>query len=127
MVRLSAEYDIGLALEQPGDYNRTLCLSNKMFVYLLAGNAIAATGVEGQQSFIAELGAAAWSYRPGDIKSLAAGIHTWYTDRAALDSARRAAWDWGGGRYNWDCEKRAFLSSVSCFLTSDFCLLSSVS
>jgi glycosyltransferase involved in cell wall biosynthesis len=112
MVRLSAEYDVGLALEQPLDYNRTICLSNKLFVYLLAGNAIAATSVPGQQSLVTGLGEAAYTYRPGDIQSLATGIHKWYADRQALQDSRRQAWEWGGRRFNWDAEKRTFLSIV---------------
>jgi glycosyltransferase involved in cell wall biosynthesis len=112
MVRLSADYDIGLALELPSDQNRMVCLTNKLFVYLLAGNAIIATNVGRQQALVAELGDAAWSYKPGDIKSLAAGIRKWYTDRARLERSRRAAWDWGGRRYNWDTEKRTFLNLV---------------
>ena len=112
MVRLSADYDIGLALELPSDQNRMVCMTNKLFVYLLAGNAIVATNVGGQRSLVAELGDAAWSYKPGDIQSLAAGIHKWYTDRAGLEKSRREAWDWGGRRYNWDTEKRTFLNLV---------------
>ena len=112
MVRLAAEYDIGLALEQPVDRNKLVCLSNKLFVYLLAGNAVAATNVGAQQSLIAEVGAAGWCYVPGDISSLAGRLHKWSLDRRSLEAARRRAWEWGEQRYNWDIEQRAFLDAV---------------
>jgi glycosyltransferase involved in cell wall biosynthesis len=116
MVRLAAEYDVGLALEQPVDRNKTVCLSNKLFVYLLAGNAVAATNVGAQESLVAELGSAATSFAPGDIASLASHLHNWYHDRASLEESRRLAWEWGERRYNWDIEKRAFLSAVESVL-----------
>jgi len=112
MVRLAAEYDIGLALEQPVEQNRALCLTNKVFVYLLAGNAVAATNVGAQQSLIAEVGTAGRSYEPGDIHGLAGLLHKWYLDRRSLEASRRLAWEWGERRYNWEIEKRAFLNAV---------------
>ena len=112
MVRLAAEYDIGLALEQPVEQNRALCLTNKVFVYLLAGNAVAATNVGAQQSLVTDVGTAGRSYAPGDIPSLAGLLHKWYLDRRSLEASRRRAWEWGERRYNWDIEKRAFLDAV---------------
>jgi glycosyltransferase involved in cell wall biosynthesis len=112
MVRLASEYDIGLALEQPVDENRSLCLSNKLFVYILAGNAIAATGSRGQRQIAESLEDAAFSYEPGHVEGLATGIRRWHTDRQALNAARDRAWRWGTERYNWDLEKRKFLAVV---------------
>ena len=40
MVRLAAEFDIGLALEPAASVNNDLALSNKLFTYVLAGNAV---------------------------------------------------------------------------------------
>jgi len=117
MARLAAEYDIGLALEQPVDENRSLCLSNKLFVYLLAGNAIAATRLRGQSSITDTLENAAFSYEPGDVNGLAAGIEKWHADRRSLNAARERAWLWGTLRYNWDLEKQSFLALVNAVLT----------
>jgi hypothetical protein len=118
MVRLAAAYDVGLALEAPVSRNREICLSNKLFVYLLAGNALMATNVRGQQSLTAQLGSAASSYAPGDIHSLAAILHDWFSDRDSLDRARRAAWEWGARRYNWGVDKGTFLGAIEVMLTS---------
>ena len=116
MARAASEYDVGLALEQPLDENRSLCLTNKLFVYLLAGNAIAATGSRGQRPIVDSLENAAFSYDPGDVDSLAAGIRRWYTDRQSLNAARERAWRWGTERYNWDLEKKSFLAVVEATL-----------
>src|SRR5262249_14645959 len=65
MVELAAQYDVGLALEQRGSFNRDICITNKIFTHLLAGNAIAATMTQGQQTVIRRIGPAGFSYEPG--------------------------------------------------------------
>jgi glycosyltransferase involved in cell wall biosynthesis len=112
MIRLAAEFDVGLALEQPVSRNRLLCLTNKLFTYMLAGNAIAATLTPGQQPVLRSIGAAAVSYKQGDIATLAAGLKRWHDDREALARARQSSWQWGSDRYNWDLEKQWFLKTV---------------
>jgi glycosyltransferase involved in cell wall biosynthesis len=112
MVRLASSYDVGLALEHPVSEARDLCLTNKIFTYLLAGNAIVGTPTSGQRPILDELGAAGAAYEPGDVESLARALDHWYGDRIALDRARRLAWDYGTCRYNWDLEKGKFLDIV---------------
>lgn len=112
MIRLAAEFDVGLALEQPVSKNRLLCLTNKLFTYMLAGNAIAATLTPGQQPVLRTIGVAAISYVHGDVAALAAGLKRWHDDREALARARQSSWQWGSDRYNWDLEKKWFLKTV---------------
>lgn len=53
--RTIGKYDIGLALEQPNsDKNRALCLSNKIFTYLLSGLYVLATPTEAQKKLLSE-------------------------------------------------------------------------
>jgi glycosyltransferase involved in cell wall biosynthesis len=112
MVELSADYDIGLALERVDSENHDLCLSNKIFTYLLAGNAIAATITCGQESLMKEFGISGFTYEPGKVDALAAGLRNWYENRNLLDEARRASWHWGSTKFNWDREKKKFLEVV---------------
>lgn len=116
MIRLSAEYDVGLALEQPASPNRDLCLTNKIFSYLLAGNAVAATSTKGQTAIIERLGAAGFVYEPGDVEALARGLRMWHDDRCELDQARRTAWLLATHQFNWDIEKRKFVQLVNAAL-----------
>lgn len=112
MVQLASEFDVGLALEQPVSRNRMLCLTNKMFTYMLAGNAILATSTPGQQPILQTIGPAAVQYNPGDVATFAAELKRWHDDRGALQRSRLASWQWGTDRYNWDTEKKLFLSTV---------------
>jgi hypothetical protein len=112
MIRLAANYDVGLALEQPDSRNRDICLTNKIFTYLLAGNAVAATNTTGQVALMDQLMGAGFTYRPGDVAALASGLRGWQCDRQALHAARRTAWNWGTSRYNWDFEQNRFLQVI---------------
>ncbi|WP_243349649.1 hypothetical protein [Parabacteroides sp. FAFU027] len=50
-----AKYDIGLALEiNEADFNRNICLTNKIYAYALAGLYILATNTQGQEWFLNE-------------------------------------------------------------------------
>jgi len=112
MVRLSAQYDVGLALEQPVNESRRICLTNKIFAYLLAGNAVAATATDSQRSLMAGIAGAGFCYPAEDAQSLARGLLAWYEDRKELDRVRRQVWDWGTREFNWDREKQEFLRAL---------------
>jgi glycosyltransferase involved in cell wall biosynthesis len=112
MIRVAAEFDVGLALEQPVNLNRDICLTNKIFSCLLAGNAIAATATTAQKPIIERIGKAGFLYAPGDIDALANGLRRWSQDREQLQQARREAWSWGTDSFNWDVEKKKFLNLV---------------
>jgi glycosyltransferase involved in cell wall biosynthesis len=116
MVRLSAEYDVGLALEQPVSQNRQVCISNKIFAYLLAGSAVIATATRGQQQIMETIGDAGFTYEPGDVNALAGGLRLWYENRNILQQARKKSWDWGTRRFNWDLEKKKFVQQVETVL-----------
>jgi glycosyltransferase involved in cell wall biosynthesis len=117
MIRAASEFDVGLALEQPVSLNRDICLTNKIFAYLLAGNAIAATATTGQKPIIDTIGKAGFLYQPGDVDGLAEGLRYWSQDREQLQIARQQAWWHGTRTFNWDIEKKKFLEVVGGILS----------
>lgn len=116
MIPRSSQYDAGLALEQPVEPNREICLTNKIFTYLLAGNAVVATATPGQRRLMKNIGDAGLSYEPGDVDCLTRKLQHWVDDREALDHCRLNAWTYGQETYNWDTEKKKFLSIVDSVL-----------
>jgi glycosyltransferase involved in cell wall biosynthesis len=108
-------YDVGLALEQAHVVNRDLCLCNKLFTYLLAGLALAATDTRGQRVLAEDLGEGAILYRPGDVQALAAGLRRWAEDAEALLRAKRACWEAACRRWHWEhpLERGALLGAVA--------------
>jgi glycosyltransferase involved in cell wall biosynthesis len=113
MAREASDYDVGLASEPFFSRNSSLCISNKIFTYLLAGLAILATRTPAQAEFLSGVGSAAVLYDSSDVSMLTAKLAEWYLDRKALEFARWTAWDWGDRRFNWDVEQEAFLHIVS--------------
>jgi glycosyltransferase involved in cell wall biosynthesis len=114
----SAEHDIGLALEQPVTRNHRLTVSNKMFFYLLAGLAVAATETTGQAAIMQQLSGAGFSYSPGDHAGLARGLQRWLDDRLELQRARAAALDAARTRFCWELERETLLAAVRSALLS---------
>lgn len=123
MVRLASEFDVGLALEPGRDRNNDIALSNKIFTYLLAGNAVIATATTAQKPIMESLGEAGFCYQPGDVYTLTQRLEKWFQDRTSLEEARRQAWDVGTWRYNWDLEKKKFLILIEKTLASGKCVL----
>jgi len=116
MARMAAECDVGLAVEQPVSQNRQICLTNKIFTYLLAGNAVIATATRGQQLIMETIGDAGFCYEPGDVNALARGLRLWYENRNILQQARQKSWDWGTRRFNWDLEKKKLVQQIEAVL-----------
>src|SRR5205823_6516652 len=104
--------DIGLALDPNDCLNRSLTICNKVFLYLQAGLALAATATPGQREVIAEAPQAGFVYAPGDHAALAAALIPLVTDRRRLLDVQTAAWIAGRNRFNWDLEQRTFLAAV---------------
>jgi glycosyltransferase involved in cell wall biosynthesis len=112
MIAFGSQFDIGLATEPGRDENNRIAASNKLFTYLLAGNAVAATLTAGQRLFVEATAPVMRGYQPGDSDALAEIIKHWYEHRKDLENVRRQAWTWGESRYNWDIEKLHFLNFV---------------
>lgn len=108
----SVEHDVGLALEQGDTLNRTICASNKMFFYLLAGLAVAATDVPGQRAVLGSLPHAAALYAPGDHRTLAQDLEYWRVNRDALKRAKKAALEAARDRWNWETESAKLVTQV---------------
>ena len=112
MVALAAPYDIGLSLETDVSENRRLCLTNKIFTYLLAGIPVAMSDTPAQRALAPELGAAATVVSLSDPAGMADALDRLGGSPAALGEARAVALRLGRERYNWDVEKDFLLGAV---------------
>lgn len=102
LVALAAQHDVGLAMEQPDTLNRAICATNKLFTYLAAGLAIAATDTPGQRRILESAPGAAFLYPPGDVGALAAGLQRLLSTPSALAAARRASAAAARARFSWE-------------------------
>jgi hypothetical protein len=118
MVRLAADFDLGLALEPGHTPNNAAAVSNKLFTYLMAGLAVVVSRTPGQTWLLDRVPAAGWTYHPGSALELSTLLGVLAADRSRLRSARVAAWEAAGARFCWEVEQRRFLDAVSMALQS---------
>jgi glycosyltransferase involved in cell wall biosynthesis len=116
LVRLSQYYSIGLAPELNEPLNRAICLTNKIFVYLLAGLPILMSRTPAQIELSKELDNAVLLVDLNSPKDIAQALTTFLAGSDAEERARRKAWTLAQERYNWDVEKDKFLEHVSAAL-----------
>ena len=112
MVQLAAQYDIGLSLETDVSENRRICLTNKIFTYLLAGVPVVMSDTPAQSRLAPDLGAAARLCSLADPAGLAAILDE-LASEVVLAEAAAEAWKLGRERYNWDREQAILLTSVA--------------
>lgn len=112
MARLAAPYDLGLSTELSSPLNRQLCLTNKVFVYLLAGIPQLLSATEAQSALAAELGPAALLAELTDAEAAARRLDEFFSDPVSIAEARRRAWELAAARFCWDREKDLLLREV---------------
>lgn len=112
----AAEHDIGLALEQPASLNRRIAVTNKIFLYMLAGLAIAATDIPANRRVIGTCRAAGFLYPPGDYKALAEWLNKLLSDLAFLRSRKEASLRAAGEIWNWEKESLKIVDGVKALL-----------
>jgi glycosyltransferase involved in cell wall biosynthesis len=112
MARLAAHHDIGLACELCSPPNHAICLSNKIFTYLLAGIPVLLSDTPAQRDISTDLGDAAALMDLTDSDSVSGALRSWADDANALAAAKSTAWQLGQTRFNWDVEKQRLLRKV---------------
>lgn len=107
----TAEHDVGLALEQGHTPNRSLCVTNKLYYYPLAGLPIAATNVEGQRRVLAGRSDLSGLYEPGNVAELAQVLSRW-KDNEALRISKMKALETARAEWNWEAESQKLVHQV---------------
>ncbi|HLO70481.1 MAG TPA: hypothetical protein VK167_06410 [Flavipsychrobacter sp.] len=108
-----AQHHIGLALEASPNLNRRICLTNKLFTYLLCGNAIIASDTEAQVKFMKEHTSVGQTYSSGNAAQLAERISGYYSDMEMLQDNRLNAYKLASEEMNWDKEQSIFIAAVN--------------
>lgn len=109
LVKSMGQYDVGLALERPNRGNQSITVSNKLFSYMLAGLAIAATDTPGQREILDQVPTVGFLYPAGNSTVLAQKLGNLINNPSLLLAAKQAAWDAARSKFCWDLEETKFL------------------
>ena len=106
---IAAQHDIGLALETGKDENNNLALSNKIFTYLLAGNAIIFSETKAQYGFYLENSEIGNIYKTGNIVALKKILFSYLNNLNVLKKKKEDSFKLGREKLNWEMENRKFI------------------
>ena len=117
LFKIAAQHHIGLALEVEDTVNRDICLTNKLFTYLLSGLAIIATRTTAQNQFLQMHPGVGKVLTKGDEAALEVIIREWYDNPEALNASRSNALSLAKKVFNWEAEQEMFLHAVNAVLS----------
>jgi glycosyltransferase involved in cell wall biosynthesis len=112
MVHLAAEHSVGFVGETGHSENRRIMLTNKQFVYMLAGLPTILSDIPSHRAFASEAKGAVFLYDTENPSSLAKTIDELFSDDAHRSASARAAWLLGRERYNWEVERTKLCALV---------------
>jgi glycosyltransferase involved in cell wall biosynthesis len=112
MEELAAAFDAGLCSETGHTAGRRLCLTNKLFSFLLAGIPPVLSDTPAQTRFATEAGLTDLLYPRDDPVALARILDGLFGDPGRLAAVRSRAWRLGQERYNWERERPRLISCL---------------
>ncbi len=116
---VAESYDIGLALEPGRDKNNQIALSNKIFTYLLAGQALILSATPAQKLFYDSHPEIGWLYPCGNVDALVKILCQISENRSGLMNAKSKARELAIDVYNWEKEKVNFLNLVGAAIVNE--------
>ncbi len=110
---IASEHHIGFASEPGKDFNNNIALSNKIFTYLLAGNAIMFSNTEAQKHFFEENSNIGYLYSNGNSTELANLIKKYILSPELLNEHRMNSLNLSN-KLNWEIESKKLVKLINC-------------
>lgn len=123
----ACKFDVGLATEQRVPLNRNICLTNKIFVYLLAGNCILASDTDAQKTFLTENAGIGLLFKSDDIVDLKNKINLLFTQRNLLNEFKERSRNLAVEQMNWENEAKKLIEEIKLEKHSTYPLFNAVS
>lgn len=108
IVNFLSDKHIGLATETARDENNDLALSNKIFTYLAAGNALVLSDTSAQKQFLDDNRDVGFIYKKNNSDSFCSLICKLYHNPNITVRARLKALEIVGEKFNWENESQKF-------------------
>jgi len=112
MVSCAAQYDMGISSELNQPLNRSACLTNKIFTYLLAGIPVILSKTHAQHQIYSKIKDAALMIDLENESQSAEIIDEILGNKDKLNLMKTAAAELAKNKYNWNIEKEKFLKII---------------
>jgi glycosyltransferase involved in cell wall biosynthesis len=112
LFELASQHNIGIASEIISNDNREICLTNKIFSYMLAGLAILASSTKAQSSLFKQNKDIGFLFDPDKPEMIDDILKRYLQDPALLRSHQNNSLIAGNNKYNWEIESKNYLSIV---------------
>jgi glycosyltransferase involved in cell wall biosynthesis len=113
IVEIASSFDIGLATEPVINENNNLIFTNKLFTYLLSGNAILFSATTAQEYFYNSNSNIGWIYPSGDVDRLVLILEQINKDQEELLFYKQNARKLGAQEYNWEIEQSKLMNHLN--------------
>jgi len=112
----ASQHHIGLSTDIPITNNRDICLTNKIFMYMLAGNAIILTKTKAHKLLIKENPGFGYLFNWTDDQELSEIFLNYQNTKNKLDDDRNTSFLLGKNVFNWDIEKIKLINNIKTIL-----------
>ncbi|MDH5230958.1 MAG: hypothetical protein OEY38_12910 [Gammaproteobacteria bacterium] len=112
MVSLARPYTLGLSIDESQPLNRDICITNKIFTYLLAGIPVLLSSTQANTELAHRLKDAALLFDMEQPQATAQALDEFFTDASRIGSAKKTSLELALKRYNWEHEKHIMLINI---------------
>ena len=113
IAEIASQNHIGICSELAHIQNRDLCLTNKLFMYLLSGNALLLSNTKSQQFFLSEYPDIGISFEQESADSVYGALKFYMDHPEILNQHRFNALQLGRNKLNWDFESVKWLNFIT--------------
>ncbi|QNN43018.1 glycosyltransferase family protein [Pedobacter roseus] len=112
IIKFASQFDIGLATETGFPLNRDICLTNKIFTYIQAGQAIIASDTSAQTKFLKSYSEMGFIYNKSKVCQLTSIIQNYLSNPELLEEHQAKALKYAQSKLNWEHEEKKFLKNI---------------
>lgn len=106
-------YDVGIASEVFPNYNRNICLTNKIFQYMSAGLAILASNTTAQVKLMKSIPDIGHTYAVSNVEEITNILNNWIINPNLLIKYKATSKAVCLTKYRWEIESQKFLSLIN--------------
>lgn len=118
LINEAKRHHLGICSEDPITLNRDLCLTNKIFTYMLGKNALLLSNTKAQHLFLAKNKDIGVLFNLKEITELRKLIQNYQDNRELLDHHRTESFQKAKDYYNWESESAKLTSYYKNILLS---------